>query len=149
MIFLGELKKANLNKRIIAFAIDYIVLAVTQYFVGLLLSVLLNILKIDSSIILIVVKAFTVINICIFFFKDSINGQSIGRKAVGIAVRDKNNVENTPSILRLALRNLTLIILPFELLVLILSDEKMIRFGDSLLNTEVIDLEIKRNFSII
>lgn len=146
---MGELKKANLNKRIIAFAIDYIVLAVTQYFVGLLLSVLLNILKIDSSIILIVVKAFTVINICIFFFKDSINGQSIGRKAVGIAVRDKNNVENTPSILRLALRNLTLIILPFELLVLILSDEKMIRFGDSLLNTEVIDLEIKRNFSII
>lgn len=146
---MGELKKANLNKRIIAFTIDYIVLAVIQYFVGLLLSVLLNILKIDSSIILIVVKTFTVINICVFFFKDSINGQSIGRKAVGIAVRDKNNVENTPSILRLALRNLTLIILPFELLVLILSDEKMIRFGDSLLNTEVIDLEIKRNFSII
>jgi RDD family. len=149
---MNEYKRANLNKRIIAFAIDAIVLWIGQlaiyglYFgVGFMISVF-NKTEFNPS--LIGADIIMTISLCLFIFKDSVKGSSIGRKAVGIAVRDKDDLNKTPNFLRLAVRNLPLIILPIEFVILILSDEKMKRMGDALSNTEVIDLQINRSFSI-
>lgn len=65
----------------------------------------------------------------IYFAKDSIKGVSPGKWVMGIMVRDENNPNEIPSIGKLFIRNLFLIIWPVELIVLAVSQEKK-RLGD-------------------
>jgi uncharacterized RDD family membrane protein YckC len=64
-----------------------------------------------------------------YFAKDSINGVSLGKGIMGIAVCDEKNPELTPSFIRMFARNLLLVIWPVEFVVLIISDDKR-RLGD-------------------
>ncbi len=75
--------------------------------------------------------------VIVYCFKDSIYGISPGKYVVGIAVRDKDDYQKTPSIFHLFLRNITLILWPFEILVLILSKKKQ-RLGDIIAKTIVV-----------
>ena len=75
----------------------------------------------------------------LYFCKDLIGGQSIGRAIFGIAVRDAENREETPPGHRLIRRNLFLPIWPVELLALALSPSRQ-RIGDRLAETCVVRL---------
>ena len=76
----------------------------------------------------------------IYFMKDSFRGISPGRFVIGIAVRDHAEPNATPGILRLALRNLLIIIWPVEFFVLAFSKQKR-RLGDRLAKTIVVRRE--------
>ena len=69
------------------------------------------------------------IGFLIYFAKDSIKGISPGKWVMGIMVRDENNPTEVPSIGRMFIRNLFLIIWPIEFIVLASSQEKK-RLGD-------------------
>lgn len=75
----------------------------------------------------------------LYFCKDLIGGQSIGRAIFGIAVRDAEDPEATPPGNRLIRRNLFLPIWPVELLALALSPSRQ-RIGDRLAETCVVRL---------
>ena len=76
----------------------------------------------------------------VYFMKDSIRGMSPGRFVLGIAVRDHAEPNTTPNILRLALRNLLIVIWPVEFFVLAFSKQKR-RLGDRLAKTIVVRRE--------
>ncbi|AWW00418.1 RDD family protein [Arcticibacterium luteifluviistationis] len=70
-----------------------------------------------------------IIGLLLYFAKDSIKGMSPGKWIMGIMVRDENNPNKVPSFGRLFIRNLFLIILPIEFIVLASNQEKK-RLGD-------------------
>lgn len=69
------------------------------------------------------------IGFLIYFAKDSIKGISPGKWVMGIMVRNENNPNVVPSIGKLFVRNLFLIIWPIEFIILASSQEKK-RLGD-------------------
>ncbi|WP_428740447.1 RDD family protein [Tenacibaculum sp.] len=77
------------------------------------------------------------IGFLIYFAKDSIKGISPGKWVMGIMVRDENNPYKVPSIGKLFIRNLFLIIWPIEFIVLASSQEKK-RLGDKTANAIVV-----------
>ncbi len=50
----------------------------------------------------------------IYFFKDSFEGRSIGKRVMKIAVRENGEIDITPKVWQLFLRNVTLLIWPVE-----------------------------------
>jgi uncharacterized RDD family membrane protein YckC len=75
-----------------------------------------------------------------YALKDEINGRSLGKRVFGIAVRCIENVSAIPSKWRLFLRNITLVILPIEFLIMIFNPDGT-RLGDLLAKTIVVKLE--------
>ena len=71
---------------------------------------------------------------CIYFFKDIINGQSIGKRIMRIRVVDLNGKK--PSLFKLVIRNITIFIWPVEALLVLLDKQ---RLGDRLAKTKVVD----------
>ena len=69
--------------------------------------------------------------------KDIINGQSFGKWCLNIQVRDKHDLNRVPSIVKLMLRNVTLIIWVFDIAVLAL-DKNNEKIGDKLAKTNVV-----------
>ena len=82
--------------------------------------------------------AIILIVIGLFLMKDSINGISIGKWVMGTKVVREKNMEVAPKRGKLILRNLPLLILIIEIIVLFLSENRK-RIGDNLANTLVID----------
>lgn len=73
----------------------------------------------------------------IYFTKDGIKGISFGKWVMGIMVRDEYNRNKVPSLPRLILRNLFIIIYPIEFIVMATSSRKQ-RLGDSTAKTVVV-----------
>lgn len=77
------------------------------------------------------------ISFVLFVCKDSFDGMSIGRLALGIVVRDKEKPANTPGFWRMVLRNLTLILWPVEIILLAFKSDRR-RMGDHFTQTAVV-----------
>jgi uncharacterized RDD family membrane protein YckC len=88
--------------------------------------------KVMSSMLVIMLAGFV-----LYFAKDSVRGSSPGKWLMGISVRDKEDHASVPSVGRLFLRNLTVVIWPVEFIVLVANGEKR-RLGDQLANTVVV-----------
>lgn len=73
----------------------------------------------------------------LYFAKDSIKGISVGKWMMGIMIRDENNPNEIPSIGRLFLRNLFILIWPVEFIILATNDDKK-RLGDKVAKTAVV-----------
>lgn len=73
----------------------------------------------------------------VYALKDSFSGMSPGRFVLGIAVRNQDDPTACPSVMRLALRNLSNFIWPVEFFVLAFSKDKR-RLGDRATRTVVI-----------
>ena len=73
----------------------------------------------------------------LYFAKDCIKGISVGKWIMGIMIRDENNPNEIPSIGRLLLRNLFIMIWPVEFIVLATNDKKK-RLGDKVAKTIVV-----------
>lgn len=134
-----ELKLASRKRRIAAYVIDHfsITLLLTFTIFLSLGSDFIdqtdeNINSMGSRILMIMLPGFF-----LYLAKDSIKGISIGKWIMGIMVRDANDSQNAPSIGRLFLRNLPMIIWPVEFIVLATNREKK-RLGDNMATTIVV-----------
>lgn len=128
-------KKADIELRIGAFIIDYLI--ITAIF---MIPFLLNfqfILEGDIDLVLRFSYQMIIFAFLIFILKDIVKGVSFGKWLVGIKVSDKNNYILTPNIFRLMLRNIFILIWPIEFLVFLISKDKR-RIGDIIAKTDVI-----------
>ncbi|MGK5092338.1 RDD family protein [Deltaproteobacteria bacterium TL4] len=76
--------------------------------------------------------------VLLLIVKDIFNGCSLGKYLTGIIIRPLNNIKEPPSVKTVILRNLTLLIIPVEGL-LLLVDKYARRLGDRWLGTVVIE----------
>lgn len=127
---------ASRKRRILAFLIDHIIFS---FLAGILGLFVLGSNWDEATPASIITSMFIILPIIfiIYFCKDSVRGMSPGRYILGIAVRNRTDPNSVPSILRLALRNVILIIWPVEFLILVFSREKR-RLGDLAANTIVL-----------
>jgi len=80
--------------------------------------------------------------------RDIGKGRSLGKRAVGIAVRDRVDPSKVPSIPRLFLRNIFIFLWPIDVFVLVCG-AKRTKIGDKLAGTDVYRIPQKRNLPII
>ena len=129
--------KSSRKRRIVAFLIDQFVMT---FLMVLIVFILLgpnfmdenNPSKMMSTILFVMIPGFI-----LYFAKDSYKGISLGKWIMGIMVRDENSNNEIPSIGRLFLRNLFIIIWPVEFIILATNDQKK-RLGDSIAKTVVV-----------
>lgn len=69
-----------------------------------------------------------------YLLKDIFKGRSIGKRLIGLRVVDINNTNDVPGKIRLVVRNITVLIWPIELLILIFKHR---RIGDIITKTNV------------
>ncbi|PWV97349.1 RDD family protein [Paenibacillus cellulosilyticus] len=71
----------------------------------------------------------------LYFFKDIVQGRSIGKRLVGISIIDKANINKVPNRFKLFVRNITILIWPIEAIILVITGN---RLGDYIVNSTVI-----------
>ncbi|WCM43309.1 RDD family protein [Flavobacterium sp. CBA20B-1] len=128
---------ASRKRRIAAFFIDHFIM--TSLIVSLAFIALgSNFMEEDNpSKFIITLFSILIPGMFLYLSKDSIKGNSIGKWAMGIMIRDERNPDIVPSYSKLLLRNLLLIIWPVEFIVLATNNEKK-RLGDKIANTIVV-----------
>ncbi|GAB2800833.1 hypothetical protein GCM10027275_53570 [Rhabdobacter roseus] len=89
-----------------------------------------------------IMAAVLMVGLLLYFAKDSVKGMSIGKWIMGIGVRDEAALHEVPSLGRLFLRNVFILIWPVELIVLVIDPEKK-RLGDKVAKTKVFENENK------
>ena len=130
-------KQASINKRIAAMGIDMVPACIIQailmfiYIILPIMSEKTSSVVIDNRIITI-----TLIASVILVIKDSLKGQSIGKRVLKLQVISANGENVNASIGALILRNIFIIIWPVELLLMIAGQE---RIGDRIAKTKVMD----------
>jgi uncharacterized RDD family membrane protein YckC len=129
-------QKAPLDKRIIAFMIDWVVLCCLQsIIVGMFL--LPNMRSISPSLLISSVLIATSITFLVNLFKDSIGGMSLGKRVMKIGIKKEENSTQIPSMVQLIIRNLFVVLWPIEALLLIKNGK---RLGDTVTKTDVYSL---------
>jgi len=126
--------KASKGKRIAAFLIDYLIVALIQ---GVLLGSIIVYALLNDKQKIIILGNFISTGICfIYFLLKDLSGQSIGKKILKLKIQNTNQ---TPSLSKgkMILRNIPILIWPIEMILLLSSDS---RLGDRMTNTEVIEL---------
>lgn len=129
--------KSSRKRRIAAFLIDHFVMT---FLIVLIVFILLgpnfmdenNPSKMISTILFVIIPGFI-----LYFAKDSYKGISVGKWIMGIMIRDENNNNEIPSIGRLFLRNLFILIWPVEFIVLATNNQRQ-RLGDNVAKTVVV-----------
>lgn len=141
-----EIEIAGIGMRIGAFIIDHLII------VGVLVYPL--ILFLFSHIQSNPAKEWTmfpVLMLIAFFvycIKDIIKGKSLGKRAMGLAVRSSVDTSDIPSVSKLFLRNILTFAWPIEFLVLICGEKKM-KLGDQIAGTNVYRVSKKPPIVII
>lgn len=137
-----QFSKASRKRRIIAFLIDHFIL--TFLILGIIFTILgpnfadeSNPSKMMSTLLIVMPLGFF-----IYLSKDAIKGISIGKWIMGIMVRNETNYELVPPFGALLKRNLLIVILPVEFIMLLLSVEKR-RIGDTIAKTVVLQNPFK------
>lgn len=124
------MKKSDNRKRVKAFLIDYIIYTI------ILVTPVVIFVPFDYFY-----SAFPIFMIIVFIaisFKDILNGRSIGKRILGLYVRNYDDLEKTPKFYNLIIRNLLTFMWPIEFLVLII-DKDSRRLGDKLAKTQVVE----------
>lgn len=130
-----EITIASRKSRIFAYFIDYSILI----FVGLapLITLIMAGENENNALMFSSIFGWFILLFLIFGFKDAIKGQSIGKRLIGIAVRNQGNQNEIPSVLKLFLRNLTQVLGWIEFIVLAVDKDKQ-RLGDKIAKTVVV-----------
>lgn len=128
-----------MKQRILAILIDHIVGSIIYLFIFLAFNWESIIYPTDSNFMRPFETFYSILALGMIYFllKDIYQGRSIGKRVLGIAVRDIGNPSAKPGTLRLVVRNITVILWPVELLLLIL---KRRRIGDIIARTQVTKL---------
>jgi len=129
-------KISSRKRRIAAFAIDHFILSfIIVSGIFLILGpgfIEGNIAEFTSKILVSIP-----LGLLIYFGKDSFGGISIGKWIMGIMVRDGRDITIVPSLGRLFVRNLFIVIWPVEFIVMASNEDKK-RIGDRVAKTSVI-----------
>lgn len=128
---------ASRKRRIVAYLIDHLVMSfATVGIVFLLLGP--NFIENENFVqVGMTFASVMLITMLLYMAKDCINGVSIGKWVMGIRVRDEKNANEIPSIGRLFLRNIPIIVWPVEFIILAASTDKK-RLGDKFAKTIVV-----------
>jgi len=137
-------KRASVGKRIGAFLIDHLIISFISHFVGgFILMGLYTVLSPSeasaASLVLLLFLVVSVLAFLFYIFRDVVKGQSIGKRLLGIGVRDVSDNFLVPPTSRLVLRQLFSFVWPIEFLVLLFSDENR-KIGDKISRTGVYSL---------
>ncbi|MBE6571828.1 MAG: RDD family protein [Ruminococcaceae bacterium] len=116
--------------RIVAFLIDHMIICFALAFLGFAQMLIKTDLLWLWRMYYIIFLAF----LFAYFFKDVVNGQSVGKRIMKIKVVDMDG--NKPSIFNLIIRNITIFIWPVEAILVLLNKQ---RLGDILAKTKVVD----------
>ncbi|MDR0227785.1 MAG: RDD family protein [Flavobacteriaceae bacterium] len=129
--------KSSRKRRIAAYVIDHFVLTFLMVAILFLFSRDVIMDWDNPEEIVPVLLSVLVPGFILYFGKDSYRGISVGKWMMGIMVRDENDFNKVPSINRLFLRNLFLMVWPMEFIVLAISEQKK-RLGDTVAKTVVL-----------
>ncbi|WP_273324248.1 RDD family protein [Vallitalea guaymasensis] len=133
--------KASFGRRFLAFMIDHFVIVLLVFLVGFS-SYNYNVNDLYSKIMKIMVLAFI-----LYLFKDCFKGFSLGKFLMGLQVKNVENLQ-TPSVIKLVIRNLFTFIWPIEVICIIIGRSRR-KLGDLLANTDVYYSRKKLNKRII
>ena len=130
-------KQADIGSRIGAFFIDHIIISmvVVVPWINSISTGITTFSYLRRSIIVV-----TLIGLVVHSLKDIIKGASIGKRILGLAVRNSSNPSEVPPVSKLILRNIFMLLWPIEFLVLIFSTKKL---GDRIAGTDVYSLRRK------
>lgn len=132
----NEIIIASRKIRTLALIIDYFILNTI-----ILLPLIMLIMRFEETenmgLMFLAVFIGIILLLVLYSFKDSFKGKSIGKWLLGIGVREEGNLYEVPSISKLFLRNLTLVLGFIEFLVLAVDQNKQ-RLGDKLAKTVVV-----------
>lgn len=117
-----------MNKRILAFFIDVFVAMILLFVLGLLSNINFPLIMGKIYAVILIISTFSL------YLKDIFRGQSIGKRILKIKVVDFDY--NSPNVLQLILRNITLFIWPVEALLFLLDRP---RIGDRIAKTKVVN----------
>jgi len=132
-----EEKNNIAQKRIIAFVIDFFIIAIIQA-IGFMA---ITITQSKSGNYLNSLFLCTGLTSLLLICKDLVAGQSIGKRIMKIGVHKAEDTSKIPNAVTLILRNLFLILWPIEAIVF-LSSGCETRLGDKLLKTTVIEVNL-------
>jgi len=136
------LSKATLLRRFFAFSIDH-----TIFITILTMPFMLFVSNSTQENGDLIVSMFPILMIIAFFvycLKDIVNGRSLGKYLLGIAVRNSSNSMEKPPASKLILRNVFTFVWPIEFIALAFSKKKM-KFGDQIADTDVFYVSKKNN----
>ena len=123
-------QKANFGRRLAAFLLDFIILCLVLAIGFLICFIFFR----DSS--LFTRRNFIFAALALYCLKDIFGGISIGKWALGLAVRRRNDPDTQPAPWHLLLRNISILLWPLELIVLAASKDKR-KISDKLAGTDV------------
>jgi uncharacterized RDD family membrane protein YckC len=138
-------KKASVGTRLGAFLIDHFIFSFVLVFIftfGLFGMMSENI---QESAIVLFFFIFMMVVFLVYGLRDTLKGQSIGKRVFGIGVRDISDNFAIPSVSRLFLRQIFSFMWPIEFLVLVFSTENR-KIGDLMAGTGVYNLREYEDF---
>jgi len=130
-----QLNLASRKRRFVALIIDYYLITF------LLVSIIFlflgpEFIEREDGVSFIFIVLSIPLGLTFYFGKDAINGVSFGKWIMGIVVRKESSSIESPSLMNLFIRNITLIIWPLEFIVIIFNKKKQ-RLGDKIAKTLV------------
>jgi uncharacterized RDD family membrane protein YckC len=128
------LRVAFIGERFLSMCIDNFIII----FVFFLLVMVSSLLGIDLGLIC------TLLIIIMYLCKDIFGGQTVGKRFLGIAIRDASDLRNGVNVSKLILRNITFFIIPIDFFFMLLNKDNQ-RLGDRIAGTTVVKLTKDEN----
>ncbi|RKS42522.1 putative RDD family membrane protein YckC [Gillisia mitskevichiae] len=130
-----QLNLASRKRRLVALIIDYYV--ITFLLVSIIFLLLgPNFIEREDDFPFLLAIISIPLGLILYFGKDSVNGISFGKWIMGIVVRKESSSVESPSLINLFVRNITLLIWPLEFIVIVFNKNKQ-RHGDKIAKTIV------------
>lgn len=127
-------KESIIGRRMGAFLTDHILITIVA-----MVPFMINFNKLveDTNYIFEIFSIVMFIGIIFYLLKDIIFGRSIGKILFGIYVKDYEDIEKSPPLLNLIIRNILVFIWPIEFIIMLI-DKDGRRLGDKIAKTQVI-----------
>ena len=132
------IKKASIGRRLAAFLIDHSIFSFGIFPIAFIFTIF-SMYDTDEPRIALILVPVLAVAFFAYGFRDIFKGQSIGKRILGIGVRDINDAFVVPPISKLFLRQVFSFFWPIEFLVLVFSNENQ-KIGDLMAGTSVYNL---------
>lgn len=141
-----ELEIAGIGMRIGAFIIDHVIIIAVLVYPSILF--MFSHIQSDPEKVWTMFPILMLMAFLVYCIKDIISGKSLGKRALGLAVRSNVDTSDIPSVPKLFLRNILTFVWPIEFLVLVCGVKKM-KLGDQIAGTNVYRVSKKPPLAII
>ena len=138
-------RQASIGRRLGAFLIDHLIFSFVLIFVFAFILFGGRFGNTEEMPIGFFFLIFMIVAFLLYGFRDLIKGQSIGKRVLGIGVRDVSDNFVIPSVSRLFLRQVFSFMWPVEFLVLVFSSDNR-KIGDRIAGTAVYNIRAYEDF---